>query len=359
MTNVYLIKAFLVFFTALIGMIVILPKLIEIASTWIVIKKDQSGKHFTLMDAPDMKRKLHNIPKPLVGGIGMIIIVSLSSIIFVPPEDLNLRGYYSAVILLGVVGFLDDFSDLHYSWKFIAQVLASVIMINYSKTMIVSLGDLLSFGDIVLGSLLAVPVTVFCAIGVINSFNMIDGLDGLAGGIAIIAFASFTALALINGQMEMMLLSLGLTGAVIGFLKYNWYPARLFMGDSGSFFLGFSLVFLAIAVTQRGYGLVPPVAALLILAVPISDTLTVMIKRMLSGKSPFFADKTHLHHILLRFGLKVRSSVIAILTLSFAFSTVAILGTVYEVPEYYMFLVFAIFFVVYFIAMFTVRYDGT
>jgi UDP-GlcNAc:undecaprenyl-phosphate GlcNAc-1-phosphate transferase len=338
-------------------MLLILPKLMDIASTWIITKKDLSSKQYTLMDPPDKKRKMHNIPKPLVGGIGMILIVSLSSIIFVPPENLNLRGYYSAVILLGIVGFMDDFSDLHYSWKFFAQVLAAAIMINYSKTSLISFGNILSTGDLTLSSYLIPPVTVFCTMGVINAFNMMDGLDGLAGGVSLIAFVSFSILAFINGQIEMMLLCLALTGSVLGFLKYNWHPAMLFMGDAGSFFLGFSLAFLSIAITQGGFGKVPPVAALLILAVPIADTLTVMLKRMIRGKSPFFADKTHLHHILMKFGLKVKGCVLAIFTLSVIFSSIAILGTIFKFPEYYMFYIFAVFFVTYFIAMFSVKYD--
>lgn len=353
---IFSIKAVLVFITTLVGMLLILPKLRDIASTLIVTKGGTSTKMYSLMDNPDEVRKMHKIPKPLVGGIGMIIVVSLSSILFVPPDNINLRGYYSAVIMLGIVGFMDDFSDLHYSWKLLAQVMASAIMIYYSKTALLSFGDILSFGSFELG-LFMYPVTVFCTIGVINAINMIDGLDGLAGGIALIAFISFAFLAFFNGQIELMLLSLALSGAVLGFLKFNWHPSTLFMGDAGSFFLGFSLAYLSIDITQGGYGKVPPVAALLILAVPISDTLTVMIKRMLRGKSPFFADKTHLHHMLLSFGLKIKSSVIVILVLSLISSLTAIVGTIMKVSEYNMFFMFMILFIVYFFAMFSAKYD--
>ncbi|MBI4843128.1 MAG: undecaprenyl/decaprenyl-phosphate alpha-N-acetylglucosaminyl 1-phosphate transferase [Nitrospirae bacterium] len=354
---VYLIKAILVFITTSLGVLFILPKLIDIASTWIIAKEGSSVKRYSLMDNPDGGRRLHNIPRPLVGGLGMIIIVSLSSIIFVPPDNINLRGYYSAVIMLGVVGFLDDFSDLHYSWKLISQLMASLIMIYYSKTLLLSFGGILPFGSIDFNVAMGVPVTVFCTIGVINAINMIDGLDGLAGGVSLIAFISFAFLAHINGQMELVLLSLALTGSLIGFLKFNWHPAKLFMGDAGSFFLGFSLAFLSIAVTQGGYRIVPPVAALMILAVPIVDTLAVMTKRILRGRSPFFADKTHLHHLLLSFGLKAKSTVIFILLLSAAFSVLAVYATLYKVPEHHVFYIYAVFSIVYFIIMFFVRHD--
>jgi UDP-GlcNAc:undecaprenyl-phosphate GlcNAc-1-phosphate transferase len=353
---IYVLKASLVFLTTLIGTLFILPKLMHIASTWIVTEEGSFNKRYRLMDFPDNHRKVHDVPKPLVGGLGMLIMVSLSSVLFVPPSDLNLRGYYSAVIMLGIVGFLDDFRELHYRWKFVAQIVAATVMIHYSRNALLSFGDLLSFGSINLGIFIA-PVTIFCTLGVINAINMIDGLDGLAGGISLIAFISFTILAYVNRQFEIMLLSLSLSGAVIGFLRYNWYPSKLFMGDAGSFFLGFSLAFLSIAITQtRSDNLVPPVAALLILAVPIVDTITVMVRRMIKGKSPFTADQNHLHHILLRLGLNIRGTVIAILSLSLVFSSFAVVGTIFRIPEYYLFLVFSVYFILYFfLALFCIK----
>lgn len=301
------------------------------------------------MDSPDGYRKVHNVPKPLVGGLGMLIVVSLSSVLFVPPSDFNLRGYYSAVILLGIVGFLDDFTDLHYKWKFIAQILAATIMIHYSKNSLLSFGNILSFGAIEFGIFVA-PITIFCTIGIVNAINMIDGLDGLAGGISLISFISFAILAYIGKQFELMLLSIALAGTILGFLRYNWYPSKIFMGDAGSFFLGFSLAFLSIAITQtRSDDFIPPVAALLILAVPIVDTLTVLFRRVIKGKNPFSADRNHFHHILLKFKLDVKSVVKIILFISIIFSFFGVIGTVFKIPDYYMFLLFSIYFLLYFL----------
>jgi UDP-GlcNAc:undecaprenyl-phosphate GlcNAc-1-phosphate transferase len=131
-------------------------------------------------------------------------------------------------------------------------------------------------------------------------------------------------------------------GATAGFLKYNW-NAKVFMGDSGSNSLGFALAFLAIAVTQKEKSIVPPVAALLILTVPIVDTVMVMIKRTIKGKSPFFADKTHLHHMLLRFGFGKKRAVKIIVLLSAILSLLAIAGTILKIPEHYLFSVFIIY----------------
>lgn len=345
------IKAIIVFLTTLSGTLFILPKLIRIASTCVVIREDSSKKIYSLMDQPDNHRKIHNSPKPRVGGLAMLMALSFSSILFVPPSAINLRGYYSAVMLLGIIGFLDDFSDLHYRWKFIAQILAATIMIHYGRNTLMSFGNLLSFGSIEFGIYFA-PVTIFCTVGVINAVNMIDGLDGLAGGISLIAIISFAVLAYINEQYGLFMLGIALSGAVIGFLRYNWYPSKAFMGDAGSFFLGFSLAFLAIGATQAKYddaNFVPPIAALLILAVPVVDTLTVITKRLIKGKNPFSPDTRHFHHMLMKHGLSARGAVICILLLSLFFAVIAVGGSIFMVSEYILFIIFSVYFASYFL----------
>ncbi|MDP2688826.1 MAG: PilZ domain-containing protein [Deltaproteobacteria bacterium] len=299
-----------------------------------------------LLDHPN-KRKVHSIPKPLIGGLAIIIGFSLSCKFLVPLAKLD--GFFAGVATALIFGFLDDLRELDSGVKFAAQILASLFMIFMSGTVLQSLGDLASLGPIDLG-ILAAPATVFCTVGAINAINMIDGLDGLAGGLSLIAFISFTALAYINDQGELMLLGGALSGAVIGFLRYNWHPARLFMGDVGSFSLGFSVAFLAIAITQKEGGLVSAPAPLLILAVPIADTVTLMMKRVLEGKNPFRADKNHLHHLLLRLGFDSRGVVIAILSLSGLFSLAAIAGTLLRVPDYYLFFIFSMYFALYFVS---------
>ncbi len=320
------------FVVSLMVTILILPKLSIFAS------------RIGLLDYPN-KRKVHNIPKPLIGGLAMLIALFISSILFIPVT--NLIGFYVGVITLVIMGFLDDFRELDHRWKFMVQILASIFMIYLGNTVLLSFGDFLSFGPFNLGSF-AIPITVVCTVGVINAVNMIDGLDGLAGGVSLIAFVSFAILAYINKQAELMLLSIALSGAVIGFLIYNWHPSKLFMGDLGSFTLGFSLVFLSISITQKNNSIVSPAAALLILAVPIVDTVTIAIKRIIKGKNPFTADKNHIHHMLLRYGLSKKTTVKTILLLSVIFSFFSVFGTIYKIPDYYLFLMFLIFFITYF-----------
>jgi UDP-GlcNAc:undecaprenyl-phosphate GlcNAc-1-phosphate transferase len=243
---------------------------------------------------------------------------------------------------------------MKYQLKFITQIIAAVMLVFLSDTTLRTFGDILFLGPLTLGYL-KIPVTVFCVIGVVNAINMTDGLDGLAGGISLIAFITFAILAYINHQRELMLLSIALSGAVIGFLRYNWYhkhPFHLFMGDMGSFLLGFSLAFLSIAITQKSGAHVYPVAPLLILAVPVVDTVTVMIRRKMKGKSPFHPDKGHFHHILLRFGLSKKDSVKVILILTAMFSTLSVVGLFLRIPDAYLFIVFLLFFTAYFTASF-------
>ncbi len=174
---------------------------------------------------------------------------------------------------------------------------------------------------------------------------MIDGIDGLAGGLTLIAFLTFAALASLAGDNVLMLLNLALSGAVLGFLRYNWAPSILFMGDAGSLCLGFSLSFMAIALTQGEESLVKPVVALLVLAVPISDTLVVMTKRALMGKSPFEPDKTHLHHLLVKHGLDGHKPVKTILFLCCVLSAVGFAGVILKVYEPVLFGVFVCYFI--------------
>jgi len=304
-----------------------------------------------LVDHPN-RRKIHKHPKPVVGGIAMSLAVALTGLLFIPL--LNLRGFYAGLVLLVITGFLDDFNELNHRYKFAAQIIAAVLIIHFSKTSLHTFGDLLSIGSIDF-NMITVPITIISLVGVCNSINMIDGLDGLAGGTCLTAFSSFAYLSFMNNNPALMLLSLCICGSLIAFLIYNWHPSKLFMGDAGSLFLGFAAAFISIALTQGQDSFVRPVAPLLVLAVPIVDTLTVMIKRLMKGKNPFRPDRGHLHHILLRLGYSKRQTAIIITILSGIFCSVAIAGNAFQIPEYYLFFFFMSYFVSYFTASFYVR----
>jgi len=320
------LELILIFLTSFAVTFFVIPQLIHIASK------------IEFLDYPD-KRKVHSIPKPFVGGLAILMALSFSNLLFIPLT--NLKGLYAGIFMLAIMGLLDNLKGLNPYVKFLAEILASVYMIYFGNSILLSFGDLLSFGPVNLG-MLAIPVTIFCVVGIINAINMSDGIDGLAGGFSLIAFISFAILSYINQQQELMLLSISMIGATAGFLRYNW-RSKVFMGDSGSSSLGFALVFLAIAVTQKENSLVTPIIPLLLLAVPIVDTVTVMIKRVLKGRSPFHADKTHFHHTLVRFGFDKKRAVKIILSLSALLSLLGIIGTVFRIAEYYLFSLFLVY----------------
>lgn len=304
-----------------------------------------------LIDMPDGVRKIHTVAKPLVGGLGMVFGIIASMLIFLPASEY--AGLILAIIMIATVGFFDDRHDVSFKIRFVVQALATISVMHFSGTVLYSFGNLIGFGPILTGPF-AYAITIFCVIGVINAMNMIDGLDGLAGSISLVAFSAFGILAWINGQTGLMLLSVAFVGALIAFLRFNWFPSKLFMGDTGSMTLGFALAFFAIQTTQGGTA-VSPAAALLVLALPVTDTIVVMIKRMMQGKSPFYADKTHFHHVLKAMGLDHRKAVIIMAAATAASSSIAIIGTMLQLPDVLLFIVYLFCFGTYVTASYRIK----
>ena len=329
------LRIVLVFLVALLSTLFVLPRLARI------------GQRIGLVDIP-RGRKQHTGPRPLVGGIAFVIAATFTSMAFISIQ--GFRGYFLGLSVLLFFGFLDDFRELNPYQKFIAQIFACILLIYFNRLSLVDFGHL--FGDWPLrlpdAPWLIWLVTIFCLVGVINAVNMMDGMDGLAGGIAFIAFVAFSCHAFLNGQEGMMLLNLALAGAMLGFLRYNWSPASLFMGDAGSLCLGYSLGFVAIALTQGETAGVRPVVPLLILAVPIVDTVSVMARRIKRGVSPFHADSYHLHHLLHWHGFSREKSVNVILAITALLAATSFLQPLYNLPDAAMFAIFTAYFLVYF-----------
>jgi UDP-GlcNAc:undecaprenyl-phosphate GlcNAc-1-phosphate transferase len=326
------IRSLLTFLAAFFSALYVMPNLSHIAN------------RIGLIDIPN-DRKLHLRPRPLVGGIGIVIAATFSSLVFISLQ--GLRGYFAGLAVLLLVGFFDDFQEVGHKKKFLAQIVATTLLVYLSKVYLADFGNLLGFGSIIVPDIswLTLAVTVFCVVGGTNAVNMIDGIDGLAGGVTLVAFLTFAALASLAGNNVLMLLNLALAGAVLGFLRYNWAPSMLFMGDAGSLCLGFSLSFMAIALTQGEGSLIKPVIALLVLAVPISDTLVVMIKRVMKGRSPFEPDKTHLHHLFVKHGLDGYIPVKTILLLCVFLSAIGVTGAILRIYQPVLFGVFIGYFI--------------
>jgi UDP-GlcNAc:undecaprenyl-phosphate/decaprenyl-phosphate GlcNAc-1-phosphate transferase len=295
-----------------------------------------------LIDRPG-GRKNHQGEVPLVGGLAMLAGFLICAFWLMPPE-LAPVAVLTAAVMLALVGAIDDRFSLSARVRFPFQIAAALVMVYGGGVAVHSLGDLLSFGEIALGPW-AVPFTVVGVVGAINAMNMADGMDGLAGGlalVAVIALAGFAWLGGLNAELSLLLI---LAGALVGFLFYNartpWRSrAGVFMGDAGSMFLGFLLAWFMVRLTQGDTAPMTPVVALWIFALPLIDTLTVMSRRMLEGRSPFKPDRQHLHHILLLVGFSVPQAGAIMLTVAGVLAAVGVLGTLFGVPDAVMFLGF-------------------
>jgi UDP-GlcNAc:undecaprenyl-phosphate GlcNAc-1-phosphate transferase len=306
-----------------------------------------SAPKLQMLDKPDHARKVHTVAKPIVGGLGMVAGILMAMTLFSSVG--SYVGLMLAIIMIAVTGALDDRFDISFKLRFIVQIAASLVIIYIGGTKLNTFGNIFGLGAVETG-LLAIPITIFCILGVINAMNMIDGLDGLAGGTSLVAFLAFAILALINKMTGLMLLSIAFVGALAAFLRFNWHPSKLFMGDAGSMTLGFVLAFFSIELTQKPDSLVSPVAALFVLALPVTDTLTVMIKRMLKGNSPFKPDNTHLHHILKSMDISHGKVVVIMVVMTGFFASLAVIATMLRVPDYVLFVAFLVWFSAYFAA---------
>lgn len=306
--------------------------------------------HYGWLDHPD-ERKHHVGAIPVVGGLAMSFAIAVSASLHLIDADI-FWGLMAAVSIIVVVGFLDDRSGLSVRWRFLAQGIAGLIIALSAGAPLASLGDLFGFGPVALG-VLAVPFTVFAVVGMANALNLSDGMDGLAGGLALISTAFVAAAAYLAGRENTLIVLLILGGALLGFLFFNmrlpWQRrARVFMGDCGSLMLGFLLAWAAIRVTQSENNALPPAAALWFFAIPLLDTVSLMLRRMLKGKSPFHPGRDHLHHVLLRVGYTDSQVVLFIHLVAVACGLVGFFGWRWGVPDAVLFYGFLAVFALYF-----------
>jgi UDP-GlcNAc:undecaprenyl-phosphate GlcNAc-1-phosphate transferase len=244
-------------------------------------------------------RKAHGAPIPRIGGVAMAIgaIAALSSLDGGPSPAVG--AVLAGAGVLVVFGVADDRFDLDYRLKFLGQALAVAIPVFVGD---IQFHSVTWIERIAVPAPLGVAVTWVFLVGVTNAVNLADGLDGLAGGMAFLCLCALAWLASVAGDLPALVLSLGLAGATLGFLRFNTHPATVFMGDAGSQLLGYSIGVLSLLVTQCSPTPVSAALPLLLVGMPVLDTLQVMLHRLAAGGSPFRADRRHLHHRLLGLG---------------------------------------------------------
>jgi UDP-GlcNAc:undecaprenyl-phosphate GlcNAc-1-phosphate transferase len=302
--------------------------------------------HITgLLDRPD-RRKAHTGSIPLIGGISIYLSVVFCAVLF-----LNLPEHFIGIALIcGLITFLgalDDRYPVHPNYRLLMQLIAGITIATTGDACLRDLGNLFGFGTIALG-FLAIPFTAVTITGLCNAYNMVDGIDGLAGSLTIVSMLGLLFLA--NGRAadnEVALLAYMATSIGV-FLIFNLNAKnKIFMGDAGSTFLGCSVAIAMIYFSQND--VLRPATALWLVAIPLMDMSSTMVRRMTKGKSPFHADRTHLHHILMRGGLSQRQALITIILASAGIAGIGIgLERVWPQNETISFVLFLLTFALYF-----------
>lgn len=290
--------------------------LISVAITPLMI---QLAPRLGMVDLPD-PRKVHSLPIPRVGGIG-IVVGTLAAILVWVPMDSRLYAYLFGSVVLLAFGMWDDCRELGHYVKFIGQFIAVTAVVYYGHTFV----HVLPFcGLKPVSASFGKPFTVFAMVGMINAANHADGLDGLAGGLSVLSLMCIAYLAMpVNGGL-IVTMAVAALGGVLGFLRYNTHPARVFMGDGGSQFLGFTLGFLAVVLTQNVNTALSPALPALFLGLPIIDILAVFAQRVYHRMNWFRASKNHIHHRLLELGFNHYEAVVIIYSIQTLFVVSAI-----------------------------------
>ena len=271
------------------------------------------------IDKPD-QRKVHNQTMPRLGGLAIFLAFMIVTLIS-SWGNAAFYGILAGGLIVFLVGMLDDMYQLSPWVKLLGQCLAAAVAMYFG--VIVHFVTNPFDGLLALGYL-SLPLTFLWIVGVTNAINLIDGLDGLAGGVSAIAAATMGIVSLLHGQSAVAITAFILVAAIAGFLPYNFHPARTFMGDGGSNFLGFVLACLAIMGTAKSAALISLFVPIVILGIPIFDTFFAIIRRIYKRAPIFMPDKDHLHHRLMALGMSHRRSVLIIYGISAFFGGVAV-----------------------------------
>ena len=305
------------------------------------------------IDKPDI-RKVHTRDIPRLGGVaiyagfcvGLIVSYARYPSLF-EDKEINLIGLLIASTFIVGVGIYDDIKNIRPWMKLLFQIIAAVILICFDYH-IEAIAN--PFGKNIELGIFNYPLTVIWVIGVINAINLVDGLDGLASGVGLIISMTIFLIGIYFGKTYVALLSLALTGSLLGFLRHNFYPAKIFMGDTGSMFIGLVIAALGLVSSQKtavSFAILTPLIAL---GYPIMDTAMAIFRRAKAKRNIFSADREHIHHVLLSYGYSHQKAVIVLYVICLFFAVMAFLFATFN--RFNAFIVGVLFFVALFIFMF-------
>lgn len=275
------------------------------------------------IDVPKDNRRVHTKPIPRMGGLAIYIAFSVCMFLFSDLPMTKLMGIFIGSTVLVIMGMVDDVKPLRASLKLVIQIIAALILIR-AGFRINFLTNFIESSGYIFFNQFSIPITVIWIIGITNTINLVDGLDGLATGIATIAALTLAYVAYINGNVSVAILTVMLAGSSLGFLPHNFNPASIFMGDTGAYFLGFVLAAISIEGTLKGTTALTVVIPVLALGLPIFDTTFAIIRRALTKKPIFEADKGHIHHRLLHIGYNQKGAVLILYMISILMGATAI-----------------------------------
>ncbi len=301
-----------------------------------------------LVDKPNY-RKRHQGAIPLLGGISLFMGNLCFYLLQWDTTRLPFLYLFCVTVLL-IIGLLDDRFDLSAMLRAGIQAILAVAMIYFGDLSLEHLGQIIGPFKVTLGPI-GFVITVFLTIAIINAFNMIDGIDGLLGGLSGVSFAAIAVLLLRDGQIDLALWCLALVIALIPYALYNLtvfgVDKKIFMGDSGSTLIGFTMIWILLLSTQGKGHPMNPVTALWVIAIPLIDMVAVIYRRLRKGKSPFKPDRLHVHHLMVRAGLTSRQAFLVITFFAGLCAGFGILGEVYYINEWIMFILFICLFFLY------------
>ncbi len=268
------------------------------------------------IDVPKDNRRMHKKPTPRIGGLAIFAGFVIASLVFckLTPELISI---YLGGLIIVAVGVIDDVFRINAWVKLAAQIVVALVAV--SQGIVLEYVNL--FGNYVHFGMLSIPITVVWIVGLTNAINLIDGLDGLACGVSAICSISLLLVMLLKGEVASAMITAAVVGACLGFLPFNTNPAKIFMGDTGALFLGYTMAVISVSGVFKLHTVISFIIPISIFAMPLFDTTFAFIRRIAKGKSPFSPDRSHLHHRLIDLGFSQKQSV-AIL-----YAICAILGT--------------------------------
>ena len=261
------------------------------------------------VDVPKDERRMHDHPIPRMGGLAIFLGFLLSSLVFVPLSQ-SMRGMLLGAILIVILGIFDDIYALPALPKLLVQIVAALIAVFHGNVIqVISNPNILSDNPYWVLGAWSVPVSVIWIVAITNAVNLIDGLDGLAVGVAAISSLTMLVIAMLVSENVVALTMAALAGGCIGFMPYNQNPAKIFMGDTGSTFLGFVLATVSIQGLFKFYTIISFAVPFLMLGLPLFDTCFAILRRLSKGQNPMSPDRSHVHHRLIDMGFSQKQAV--------------------------------------------------